>query len=134
MSLSPASVSHKAPDPTTWGDKCFLCSKEIGESDPRGFYTGKDGKAMMLAHRGCLNRFEATGGLVPGVDVELGDRIPPVVEDVSPAVVAIEEGDTRTGPSQIRFTSFDHMQNYILTRGPVPSGVRVWLDDRAIRE
>ena len=44
-------------------DKCFLCSRQIGESDPRQFYTGPPGSTgvMMLAHTGCLNKFKANG-------------------------------------------------------------------------
>jgi len=46
-----------------FGDKCFLCSGKIGESDPRQFYTGPAGSTgvMMLAHTGCLNKFKANG-------------------------------------------------------------------------
>ena len=47
------------------GDKCFLCGQQIGETDPRGFYTGTNNNAMMLAHRGCLNTFEANGNAWP---------------------------------------------------------------------
>ena len=48
-------------------DKCFLCSRQIGESDPRQFYTGPKGGAgvMMLAHTGCLHRFMANGEVWP---------------------------------------------------------------------
>ena len=63
-------------------DKCFLCSQEIGESDPRQFYTGPPGSSgvMMLAHTGCLNKFKANGEKWP---VEQPEEKPtPKVDDL----------------------------------------------------
>ena len=50
-----------------FGDKCFLCSQQINESDPRQFYTGPAGSTgvMMLAHTGCLHKFQANGEVWP---------------------------------------------------------------------
>lgn len=40
---------------------CFLCGKEIGESEPRQFYTTPGSTQLMLGHTGCINKFKANG-------------------------------------------------------------------------
>lgn len=125
-SYSASAVSQKAAGPLAWGDKCFLCGQQIGETDPRGFYTGTNNNAMMLAHRGCLNTFEANGNAWP----EAKEPPKPTYE---PIPITIEPEPSFAG-KQIRFGSFDDLQDFIVKRGPIPSGVRVWLGDRALRE
>ena len=138
-SYSASSVSQKAQGPLAWGDKCFLCGKEIGETDPRGFYTGVNGNAMMLAHRGCLNTFEAHGNTWPGQPTTLGPNpanAPDTAADAAdsvPQYIPPETPQSFAGTA-IRFDSFEHLQDFIVKRGPIPAGVRVWLGDRALRE
>lgn len=124
---SAAASSQKAAGPLAWGDKCFLCGQQIGESDPRGFYTGTNGNAMMLAHRGCLNTFEANGNVWP----EKAKK-KPTYEPI-PITIEPEDKPSFVGTA-IKFDSFDHLQDFIVQRGPIPDGVRVWLGDRALRE
>jgi hypothetical protein len=128
-SYSASTVSQKAAGPLAWGDKCFLCSEQIGETDPRGFYTGANNNAMMLAHRGCLNTFESNGNVWP----EKKSDKPASAYQPIPIRVEPQETPSFAG-TQIKFESFDELQDFIVKRGPLPSGVRVWLGDRALRE
>lgn len=97
-----------ASGPLQWSDKCFLCGREIGESDPRGFYTGT--AAMMLCHRGCLNAMNARGGRP---------------EDYHAVPAAPADGDAAGGPAWLEFADLAALQAYTRSRGEIPAHVRV---------
>lgn len=78
---------------------CFLCGHEIGEADPRQFYSPKDTNypAMMLAHTGCLNKFMANGEQWTGN------------ETVTPSLRVDDLGDVRRvvyGNARVVFTPY----------------------------
>ena len=131
-SYSASAASQKAAGPLAWGDKCFLCGQQIGESDPRGFYTGTHGNAMMLAHRGCLNTFEANGNTWPekAAPPKPYEPIPITIE---PAVELSFAGtQIPFAGARIRFDSFDHMQSFVAARGPIPGGVEISVGGQVI--
>lgn len=126
-SYSAATTSTKAAGPLSWGDKCFLCGNSIGETDPRGFYTGENNNAMIIAHRGCLDALAAAGG-DPKKLYEMreaaGKAGPPAGPDAEPVSV------NTPGVSNIKFATFGDMQDFISTRGPIPPGVGVYIGDQ----
>lgn len=98
--------------PLNWSDKCFLCGAEIGETEPRQFYTGKT--ALMLCHTGCLNVMNANGGRPADYHRAMGDKA------VKPT------GDPGyTGPGWLDFPNMAALVSYIKDRGEVPPGVKV---------
>lgn len=103
--------------PLHWNDKCFLCSREIGETDPRGFYQGSS--AMMLCHRGCLNLMNAHGGNP---------------EDYHRAALAGQGQPMPTGPSWLDFPDLAAMVNYVRDKGDIPSGVKVTVAGKTIQD
>lgn len=129
---SVASSPTKATGPLAFGDKCFLCGHQIGESAPRGFYTGKDGTKMMLCHRGCLDALDRVGGdpkelyrLREAKDARVAN-VPAPPEPETPEPVSV----TSPGVSNIKFTDFAHMQQFIAERGEIPAHIGVYVGDQ----
>lgn len=114
--------------PLQWSDKCFLCNREIGESDPRGFYQGSN--SMALCHRGCLNTMETHGGTPADYHRATDDPAPAAVEPVPvPEPVAPDE------PRQwIMFPTLDSLQAYIQSKGDIPPNTRVSVAGKVIQE
>lgn len=116
------------------GDRCFLCGRTIGETDPIGFYQGKS--AMVRCHRGCINIMEVQGGTPKDFHRFMESKNQPPIHDKpvhadvvsEKSVVEIPEKEW-TGPRSIKFDDFDHMQSFISQRGPIPSSVRVTVGD-----
>jgi hypothetical protein len=98
--------------PLQWSDKCFLCSNDIGESDPRGFYQGSS--SMMLCHRGCLNVMSTHGG---------------TPEDYHRATTGQEApsqpAEATSGPSWLEFPDLAALQAYTTSKGLIPAHVKV---------
>lgn len=145
-------IRETAASPMNWSDKCFLCGRGIGETDPRGFYTGKKNNAMMLAHRGCLDKLAAVGGdpkdfprtesdtrkVARAADadkpLEAGTPVHAVVYTDDAAVEVPLAVSSPFAGTHIRFDSFEHMQSFIQARGPIPDGVKISIGDHVIRE
>lgn len=104
-----------AAGPLQWSDKCFLCGREIGETDPRGFYQGS--AAMMLCHRGCLNTMETHGGRP---------------EDYHRAV-APPKVYPAAGPGWLEFPDMAALVSYIRLRGDIPATTRVTVAGKVIQ-
>jgi len=110
-SLDASGSKEVAAGPLQWNDKCFLCNILIGESDPRGFYSGSS--AMMLCHRGCLNVMETHGGRPE-------DYHRAMAPEPAPAPPQDSEG-----PSWLDFPDLAALQSHIRLRGDIPTGVKV---------
>jgi hypothetical protein len=124
-SYSAASNSRKDAGPLAFGDKCFLCSGIIGESDPRGFYTANN--SMMLAHRGCLDALDAAGGDPKKLYEMRAAADKKAQEQQAPA----EQVSINTpGVSNVKFATFGDMQEFIAARGPIPANVGVFIGDQ----
>lgn len=100
--------------PLHWSDKCFLCSKGIGETDQRQFYQGKS--AMMLCHTGCLHIMNAHGG--KPVDYHRA------MEAVPASSIGLTEGGY-TGPGWLDFPDMAALVSYVKTSGDIPAHVKV---------
>lgn len=98
--------------PLQWSDKCFLCGREIGETDPRGFYEGK--ASMALCHRGCLNTMHANGGRP--VDYHRAVSTQPA-----------------TGPSWMEFPDLAAFQSYVAAKGEVPAHIKVTIAGKTVQ-
>jgi hypothetical protein len=108
-----------AAGPLQWSDKCFLCGREVGETDPRGFYQGT--AAMMLCHRGCLNVMDTGGGRPEDYHREMNRQA---------------AGTTHTGssgPGWLEFPDLPAMQAYIKMRGDIPVTVRVTVAGKTVQ-
>ena len=101
--------------PLHWNDKCFLCSVEIGETDPRQFYQGK--AAMMLCHTGCLNVMNTNGGRPADYHRAMGDS--------TVAAAGLDPAPSYTGPGWIQFADLAELANYVRDKGAIPGHVKV---------
>lgn len=99
--------------PLHWNDKCFLCSVEIGETDPRQFYMGK--AAMMLCHTGCLNVMNAHGGKPADYHRAMGDN----------AVRSVGLDPGYTGPGWLEFPDMAALVSHVKDQGEIPLHVKV---------
>lgn len=130
-SSAAAAKTTNGLSPLQWGDKCFLCGRTIGESDPIGFYQGKN--AMMRSHRGCLNQMEMVGGTPKDFHeyhAKKQARTEPVHQDVvnHRAEVSVSESETPVSSIQARNIQFDDLQqlmDFVEKRGRIPKNVRV---------
>jgi len=102
--------------PLHWNDKCFLCSVEIGETEPRQFYMGK--AAMVLCHTGCLNVMNANGGRPVDYHTAMGNQAV-VAAGLDPAP------QPRTGPGWLDFPDLAAMMAYAREKGDIPAHVKV---------
>lgn len=102
--------------PLHWNDKCFLCGVLIGETDPRGFYSGSN--AMMLCHRGCLNVMETHGG---------------TPEDYHRAMAAAPSPTDQSGPAWLDFPDLAALLAYTQRRGDIPATVKVTVAGKTIQ-
>jgi hypothetical protein len=105
--------------PLQWSDKCFLCGREIGETDPRGFYQGT--AAMMLCHRGCLNVMDANGGRP--------EDYHRAMEQQSSTTAHAGSG----GPGWLEFPDLASLQAYVKLHGDIPAQVKVTVAGQAIQ-
>lgn len=113
-----------AAGPLQWSDKCFLCNREIGESDPRGFYTGT--AAMMLCHRGCLNIMETHGGQPQDYHR--------AVEDKQATLRYNQAGPAPGGgPAWLDFPDLLALQAYTKLRGDIPATVKVTVAGKIVQ-
>ena len=106
--------------PLQWSDKCFLCSNDIGESDPRGFYQGSS--AMMLCHRGCLNVMSTHGGTP-------ADYHRAMTGQEAPSEPAVATG----GPSWLEFPDLAALQAYTTSRGIIADHVKVTVGEVVVQ-
>ena len=98
--------------PLDFGDKCFLCGQEIGETAPRQFYRGVS--SMVICHTGCLNVMNTNGGKPADYHRAMG----------APAAIipGLEEGTpSYTGPSWLEFSDLGSLQAH----GHIPPHVKV---------
>lgn len=102
--------------PLHWNDKCFLCSVEIGETDPRQFYMGK--ASMMLCHTGCLNVMNTNGGRPADYHRAMGDN-------AVRATGLDPSAPSRTGPGWLEFPDLAALSEYIKGKGSIPDHVKV---------
>jgi hypothetical protein len=107
--------------PLHWNDKCFLCSVEIGETEPRQFYMGK--AAMMLCHTGCLNVMNTNGGTPADYHRAMGDN----------AVRSAGLEPSYTGPGWLDFPDLAALQTYTKEKGEIPSHVKVTVGTAVIQ-
>lgn len=118
QSFSAGMTTETGLSPLQWNDKCFLCSVEIGETEPRQFYQGK--AAMMLCHTGCLNVMNTHGGKPADYHRVMAARQAPAA---TPAWT-VEAGD-RSGPAWLDFPDMTALVSYIKDRGEIPAHVKV---------
>jgi hypothetical protein len=139
--------------PMDWGDKCFLCSREIAEGAPQGFYRSRKG-GFYRCHRGCLQTLEAQGGHPRDYHRFMAEKhaapvhdVPTPMPPVAPAPVVPADLDpdelppdpntaaeaTYNGPRSIKFNDFAHMQQFISSRGPIPKSVRVYVGETCMQ-
>jgi len=112
QAFSAGVATEKGLSPLQWSDKCFLCSREIAETDARQFYQGKS--AMMLCHTGCLNVMSANGGKPADYHrVMAGKTSPPSAEP------------GYTGPGWLDFPTLAALQDYVKAKGDIPSHIKV---------
>lgn len=108
--------------PLHWNDKCFLCSVEIGETDPRQFYQGK--AAMMLCHTKCINTMNANGGKPADYHRAMGDN----------AVKAAGlEPSGYTGPGWLEFPDMAALVSYVKDKGDIPTHVKVTVANAVVQ-
>jgi hypothetical protein len=107
--------------PLHWNDKCFLCSVEIGETDPRQFYQGK--ASMMLCHTGCLNVMNTSGGKPADYHRAMGDN----------AVKSAGLDSGYTGPGWLEFPDMTALVSYIKDKGEIPSHIKVTVGNAVIQ-
>lgn len=124
QSFSAGIGKEQGLSPLQWSDKCFLCGAEIGETDPRGFYSGSS--AMMLCHRGCLNIMETHGGRP---------------EDYHRAMSGQQQQDAPRqagpgpdgGPLWVDFPNLAAMISYVKSRGEIAPHVKVTVAGKVIQ-
>lgn len=152
-SYSAASQTTRGLNPLDWGDKCFLCSREIAEGAPQGFYRSRKG-GFYRCHRGCLNIMDTNGGHPKDFHQFMAQKKSPPIHDtptpvppVEPAVVVPADLDedelppdparavesTYNGPRSIKFNDFTHMQSFIAQKGPIPASVRVFVGETCLQ-
>ena len=119
--------------PLQWSDKCFLCGKEIGESDPRGFYQGTN--SMALCHRGCLNIMETNGGTPADYHRATDTPAPAAATGATAAQESIPGANGPAEPKQwIVFPNLDALQAYIQSKGNISPNTRVSVAGQVIQE
>lgn len=128
--------------PLQWGDKCFLCGHTIAEGAGEAFYRSKKG-SFHRCHRGCHTTMEIAGGHPKDFHRVMAERKQapvhdkPVHQDVEQAKLQVEYDDEApppySGPRSIKFTDLQHLQGYIIGRGPIPEFVRVFIGDYVIQ-
>lgn len=102
--------------PLHWNDKCFLCSVEIGETEPRQFYMGKS--AMMLCHTGCINVMNTNGGKPADYHRAMGDQ--------AVRATGLDPNATPySGPGWLEFPDLAALTEYVKSKGEIPSHVKV---------
>lgn len=112
QTFSAEMATERGLSPEQWSDKCFLCSREIAESDPRQFYQCKS--AMMLCHTGCLNIMTTSGGKPADYHRAVaGKAAPPPAEP------------GYTGPGWLDFPTLAALQDYVRAKGDIPSHIKV---------
>jgi len=111
-SFSAGLPTETGMSPLQWSDKCFLCSKDIGESDPRGFYQGDS--TMALCHRGCMNVMFTAGG-------KPADYHRAMEAKNAPSAPA----ESTAGPSWLEFPDLAALQAYTTDKGLIPAHVKV---------
>ncbi|ASZ74764.1 hypothetical protein KHO57_gp140 [Mycobacterium phage Phabba] len=144
---SDASVSRGTStaglSPLQWGDKCFLCGHTIAEGAGEGFYQSKKG-GFLRCHRGCLTTMEVAGGHPKDFHRAMEERKKapvhdkPVHQDVEQSKLQVAYDDDEappaySGPRSIKFNDLQHLQEFIVQRGPLPSHVRVFIGDYVIQ-
>lgn len=107
--------------PLHWNDKCFLCGVLIGETDPRGFYSGSN--AMMLCHRGCLNVMNTHGGSPEDYHRAMAPKDAP--RQVGPAPGG--------GPLWLDFPTLAAMISYVKDRGEIADHVKVTIAGKVVQ-
>ena len=122
QSFAAAGNKEVGASPLHWNDKCFLCSVEIGETEPRQFYMGK--AAMMLCHTGCLNVMNANGGKPADYHRAMGDNV---------VRAAGLEPNPYTGPGWLDFPDLTALQTYTKEKGEIPSHVKVTVGNTVIQ-
>lgn len=116
QSSSAAANTEVGAGPLQWSDKCFLCSAEIGEIDPRQFYMGK--ASMMLCHTGCLNVMNSNGGKPADYHRAMGDK-------AVRATGLDPEVPSYTGPGWLEFPDLSALADYLKGKGAIPDHVKV---------
>lgn len=107
--------------PLQWSDKCFLCGTLIGETDPRGFYSGSN--AMMLCHRGCLNIMDSHGGTPEGYHRAMARQDAPRQAGNDPG----------GGPLWMDFPTLAAMISYVKAKGEIAPHVKVTVAGKVIQ-
>lgn len=112
-SYAASQTAETGMSPLHFGDKCFLCGREVGETDPRQFYQGKS--AMMLCHTGCLNVMNTHGG---------------TPADYHRAKTSDSPPGRSAGPSWLDFPDLASLQRH----GPIPGHVKVTVAGAVVQE
>lgn len=116
QSFSAGLNTERGISPLHWNDKCFLCSVEIGEAEPRQFYQGK--ASMMLCHTGCLNVMNTNGGKPIDYHRAMGDNVV--------ASVGLDPGSPKyAGPGWLEFPDMAALVSYVRDKGDIPTHVKV---------
>lgn len=134
QSFSAGLATEKGMSPVQWGDKCFLCSQEIGETDPRQFYQGRTG--MMLCHSGCLHIMHAHGGKPLDYHRAMTAPVPALVPGVryaEPTTAAIDTPSSG-GPSWMLFADLAALQEFTRKNGDIPSHVKVTVNGVIVQD
>lgn len=120
----------KATGPMDWGDKCFLCSRSIGEGDPIGFYMGgADKTKMMRCHRNCLNEMEAAGGKPADYhNARQRHGAPPVQQPPEP-----KPPEEHHGAAWLAFESLEDYNDFTGKRGPIPKYTKVTIGGSVVQ-
>lgn len=121
-SSSAGMTTETGLSPLQWNDKCFLCSAEIGETEPRQFYQGK--AAMMLCHTGCLNVMNTHGGKPADYHRVMAERAQPAPTPAGTPEFTVEAG-SRSGPAWLDFPDMTSLVSYIREKGDIPAHVKV---------
>lgn len=109
--------------PLHWNDKCFLCSVEIGETEPRQFYMGK--AAMVLCHTGCLNVMNTNGGKPADYHRAMGNT--------TVASAGLDPSPAYTGPGWLDFPDLAALSQYVKDRGQIPDHVKVTIGGAVVQ-
>jgi hypothetical protein len=121
QSFSAGMATETGLSPLQWNDKCFLCSVEIGETEPRQFYQGT--AAMMLCHSGCLNVMNTHGGKPADYHQAMSARQDPAAAPATPTWTVEAAG--RSGPAWLDFPDMTALISYVRDRGDIPAHVKV---------
>lgn len=122
QSFSAGLNTEVGASPLHWNDKCFLCSVEIGETEPRQFYQGK--ASMMLCHTGCLHTMNSHGG--KPVDYHRAMQL-------APATAIGLTSDGYTGPGWLNFPDLPALQAYTRDKGDIPAHIKVTVGKAVIQ-